>query len=252
MNPSNSKGVTTAKLGDQRLFAEYRFFDAPGRSVGFAFVPKFPGYSNPTQDELTSQGVTTAVLLGDSQVDFTTLLTTEFWPATTIRVRLDAGYTYRTEGFAPELPYAVSLGYANPRVDLDLKVRGNVSLSGTRDSTDASLAVLRAAFQGSDYAYSDTPWVMIFQPNAEFWVTPRIGLGFDFAYSALGNNSSRFTEFGVSITFREATTRRRARTTFQEVDIGTDQESGVFQGEIQGKPAPEEAPTDSGPPDQEF
>lgn len=251
MNPSNSKGTALSKLGDQRLFAEYRFYDAPGRSVGFAFVPKFPGYANPTEEQLTQQGVTTTVLLGDSQVDFTTLLTTEFWPSTTIRARLDAGYTYRTEGFSAEIPYMVSLGYANPRVDLDVRVKGNFSMGGGDTSSDSNLAVLKAAFENSNYAYSNTPWVAVIQPTAEFWVTPRIGLSFDFSYSLFGKDSARFVSYGAGISFREATTQNRPRKTFQEVDIGTDQEAGMFQGEVQGKPMPEESGDNTGG-DEEF
>lgn len=248
LSPLNTTGIASSKLGDQRLFVEYRFYDAPGKSVGFAFVPKFPGYSNPTSDELAAEGITTAVLFGDAQVDITTLLTTEFWPSSTIRTRFDTGYTYRTEKFAAEVPYLASMAYVNPRIDLDFRIRGNFSLAGS--TADTSLASLRSAFANSKYVYSDNPWVLILQPSAEFWLTPRFALGFNFNYAALGNNSAHFTEFGLNFTFREASTLRKRRGTFKEVDIGTDQENGMFQGEIQGKPESRDATPESA--DEEF
>lgn len=235
VNPAGKQGVSATKLGDQRLFVEYRFFDSLGKSLGLALVPKFPGYTNPTVDELSEQGVTTAVLVGDAQIDFSVLLTSELWPSDVVRIRLDGGMTIRTDAFANEMPFMVSVGYVNPRVDLDLKVRGNASLGSTAANTDTTIEPLRTAFAHSDYAFSDTPWTIILQPTAEFWFTPQWAIGAEFAFSALGNNSARFRGFGFGLTFREAQAKRVIPKTFKEVDLSTDQESGVFQGELQEK-----------------
>jgi hypothetical protein len=224
-------GTTDSKtqFGDQRIWAEYRFVDGSGYSIGSAFVPKFAFYKNPKSSEIKT-GQT--VLMGDSQVDLTWLVTTEFWPSRFFRLRGDIGYNYRTDDYGSEIPFLISAGFANPRIDLDFKIRGNTNSTSVTSST-ADIQKLRTAFRNSDYALSQNPSHLILNPTAELWVSSNIAMLGNFSYSISGAQSARFHEFGIGLIFRESETKRRPKTSFKEVDLSTDQESGQFPGEIQ-------------------
>lgn len=222
--------------GDQFLFFEYRAYDKPGASVGGAFMLKFPGYSNPTYEEFKAANEGHTVLFGDGQTDITALLTGEYWPSKILRLRLDSGLTFRTEQYSAEVPIQAAFGIVTPQVELDLRFRGNLTLRTDQfDSASNGLDKLRAAFGNSAWAYSSNPWVFSINPSVEVWLSPKWALGFDYAYSLLGNRAPYYQSAALSLTYRWAKSVRKSTRTFHEVDIGTDQESGQFQGEIQGK-----------------
>jgi hypothetical protein len=255
LNPqAGGPGVSQNKLGDQRVFTEFRFFDRPGRSIGLSFVAKFPGYKNATSAEVTAAGkAARVVLVGDAQLDFSPMLTTEFWFTSTMRTRFDVGYTMRTTQFANEIPAMLSVGYANPRIDLDLRFKAYKTLAGASVTVDGAEdgADVKAAFANSDWAFARNPWALIVQPVVEFWITPSLAATFDANLSLVGNNSAHFREFAIGIAMRRAETRSRKPRTFQEIDIRTEQEEGYFPGEIQGAPPARQRPIAPGA-DEEF
>ncbi|MBS1985707.1 MAG: hypothetical protein JST16_16225 [Bdellovibrionales bacterium] len=252
LNPATGTGVSDSGFGDQYLFAEYRFFDEPGSSLGVAFVPKFPGYKNPTIAELVAANKNRVALLGDAQVDFTTLMTSEFWPSNSVRIRADFGYTMKTESLPSEIPFLFAGAYVNPKVDLEFRVRGNFSMGGTDPTADADTATIKSGMAGSDYVYANAPWTVVMQPAIEFWVSPSMGLTADYSYAVMGNHSPHYQEMAIGLMFREAKIVKKSKRTFREVDIGTDQEAGQFQGETNNAPAaPQGTPTES-PRDEEF
>jgi hypothetical protein len=223
-----SKGRTV--LGDQSIFAEFRVLDEPGSSLGFAAVIKIPGYSNPTLAEFNQTGENRVILPGDAQTDTSLLLTTEYWAGTNLRFRADAGYTIRLDGYAPELPYNVSVGVVNPKMDFELRLRGNLS-AGEGEANDADTQALREAFGNSNYAYSPNPWTMVIEPSVELWISAKSAISFQYSYSLMGNNSPSFHAMGIGYIYRWAETRNRVRKTFNEVPIYTDQEAGKFEGD---------------------
>jgi hypothetical protein len=222
--------------GDQFFFGEYRFYDEPGASVGGAFVLKFPGYSNPTFQEFQASGSSLAILMGDAQTDVTGLITGEYWPSQVVRGRIDTGYTFRTEQYSAEIPFLASIAFVTPKIEVDLKVRGNFTLRTDKfQSSSDGADELKKAFGGSDYAFSANPWIFVINPTVEMWVSPKWAVGFDYSYPLFGNRAPFYQNIALSLTYRWAKSARRNQKTFREVDIGTDQESGQFQGEIQGK-----------------
>jgi len=214
-------------LGDQSLFAEFRVLDEPGSSLGFAAIAKIPAYSNPTLLEIAETGEDHTILPGDAQLDTTLMLTTEYWLGTNLRMRADAGYTLRLDGYAPELPYNVSVGVVNPKMDFELRLKGNFSL-GAGEENDADTQAIRDAFANSDYAYSPNPWVMVIEPYVELWISAKTAINLQYSYSLMGNRSPAYHAMAAGFVYRWAETRSRPRKTFKEVPIGTDQEAGKF------------------------
>ena len=228
---SDSAGtVKRTVLGDQSIFAEFRVLDEPGSSLGFAGVIKIPGYSNPTLLEFQDSGAARVILPGDAQTDASFLITTEYWAGSNLRFRGDAGYTVRLDGYAAELPYNVAVGIVNPKMDFELRVRGNLS-AGKGEANDADTQTLRDAFGNSDYAYSPNPWVMVIEPAVELWISAKSAITFQYSYSLMGNRSPSFHSMAAGYTYRWAETRSRPRKTFSEVPIYTDQEAGKFEGD---------------------
>jgi len=227
-------GVATQKkstLGDQSIFAEYRVLDEPGSSLGFATVIKFPVYGNPTLVQLLASDTPDHTILpGDAQTDASFLVTTEFWAGKNLRFRADTGYMTRLDGYAPELPFNLSIGIVNPKMDLEVRLKGNFSL-GTGEANNSETTAIREAFAFSDYAYSPNPWVMVIEPHIELWLSAKSAVTIQYAYSLMGNRSLSYHAMGVGYVYRWAETRNRPRKTFKEVPIGTDQESGKFEGD---------------------
>ncbi len=224
-----TRSLSASGLGDQRFWSEYRFYDEPGSSIGLGLVIKFPAYENKAA---TTGGL--ATFPGDAQTDYTALATAEFWPNETFRLRTNFGYTFRSEGFSDELPFLLSAGFVIPKFEIDLRIRGNLTLNS--DSfTDDTLSSLRSAFGNSDYVFSPDPRLVIVNPSVEFWINPTWAVGIDFQYALMGVHAPSFSQYGLHLTYRWAKTHRRQTRTFKEVDIGTDQESGTFQGEEQDK-----------------
>ncbi len=222
-------GRTT--LGDQAFFVEFRVLDEPGSSLGFAGVVKIPSYSNPTLLELTESSAPNNTLLpGDAQTDTTLLLTTEYWAGANLRLRADAGLTKRLDGYASELPYNLSIGVVNPKMDFELRLRGNFSL-GKGESNDTDTETIREAFSNSDYAYSPSPWVMVIEPNVELWLSAKTAVSLQYSYSVMGKNSPSYHAMSAGLIYRWAETHNSPRKTFKEVPIYTDQESGRFEGD---------------------
>ena len=229
-----SAELTKSALSDQRIFAEYRLIDEVGSSLGVALVAKFPGYNNPTVAELTASGDQSAILFGDGQTDLSMMATSELWFTPQIRSRFDIGYAYRTEKYAGEFPMLASLGFVTPKVEVDVRFRGNFT-AGNDGESNGSVPQLQTAFAKSQYALAVNPWVLCIQPSVEVWVNPKWALDFDYTYSLIGVNSPNFQNFRLGVTYRWAQTTVRRPRTFQQVDIRTNQEEGVFQGESQGR-----------------
>jgi hypothetical protein len=231
LNGNDGTSISRTALGDQILFSEFRVLDEPGSSLGFAGLVKVPAYSNPTLAELeASTDPTRTILPGDAQIDTTLMLTSEYWAGTNLRFRGDVGYTIRLDGYAPELPYNVSVGVVNPKMDLELRLRGNFAL-GAGIENDADAAQIRRAFADSDYAYSPNPWVMVIEPAVELWLSAKFAATFQYSYSIMGNRSPAFHAMGAGMIYRWAETRNRPRRSFREVPIHTDQEAGRFDGD---------------------
>jgi hypothetical protein len=60
--------------------------------------------------------------------------------------------------------------------------------------------------------------------------------------SVMGLESPNFQFITGGLTYRWSETHNRQRRSFREVDIGTDQEKGVFEGESSVPTEPEAAP----------
>jgi hypothetical protein len=238
--PSQASTYRKSGLSDQVVWSEFRFFDKPGASFGLAVIGKFPLYQNPTLEELDPDNPPPTAFLGDAQTDISTIVTSEFWPHFNLRLRTNLGYTYRASDFGGELPFFLSLGYVTPKIDIELRMRGNLALKSTSSivsESEQKLNDLRAVFQNSKYALSDNPWHLIFEPKFEFWISPSHAVQFRYSTSWMGNRSASFNEFSLGFVYRWAQKKLQRQKTFQQVDIRTDQEAGVFQGESQERSA---------------
>ena len=250
---SNSS-VTKFALADQIVFGEFRAVDTRGYSLGFATVVKFPAYKNITYDDLIASGDASTILLGDGQSDFSLLTTSELWLSPNLRSRLDAGLTFRTEGFAPELPLLVSLAYVNPKIEVELRITGNFPVRAAEEQTVPPPETVQAAFAGSQYALADAPWGLSIAPHLEAWISPKIAITADYSASLVGNRSPHFYRVAAGIVYRWSQTNRVQQKTFEQVDISTDQEEGTFEGEqqmerlrpkvVDPRPIKDEAPGD--------
>lgn len=238
-NPTQEFRVQKSGLSDNWVFSEYRYFDVPGGSMGFAIVAKIPSYKNPNLIELGSTDPAPSAFLGDGQTDLSLLATQEFWPAQIVRIKLDLGITQRFSGFSNEIPMLFGLGFVTHKIDFDLRFRGNFSLGSKRTTASelSDLNTLRSAFSDSKYALSQSPWNVQIQPSADLWISPSYALNFLYSYSIAGKDSAKFNEFALGITYRWAQKRSNQKKTFQQVDINTDQDAGVFQAESQGREA---------------
>lgn len=229
----NNTGIASESgLGDQRVFVEYRLVDEIGYSLGMASILKFPLYSNP--DPVTSTNPTAA--LGDAQTDFTVMGTGEKWFTNSIRTRVNLGLTFRTEGFATEIPFLVSVGFVTHRLDLDLKISGNFSLGN--DDFDSAQATIKGNFGASDYIFAENPMIVNLHPTIDFWITPKWGLNFEFKYSLMGERAPLFTQVTGGLSYRWAKINGKVKRSFKEVDIGTDQNKGLFDQEGNYQPSP--------------
>ncbi len=224
-------------LGDQTIFAEYRFIDGPGYSLGMSGLIKFPGYLNESITEAQEKGF--ALLPGDAQTDFGGMLSAEVWPTTTFRVQGDFGYLFRTQGFADHLIYQGSVAFVIPRVDLSFRLMGFHSIGngptpGTTFENEIT-TVQRDYFAGSAYAYASTPSLLMMSPKVEFWIGPEYAATATYTRTIMGTDAAKgsFLEFGFTYRFSER--KQNARRSFTEVGIETDQSSGVFEGELQEK-----------------
>lgn len=231
---SNDVGSPAEKSGlsDQRIFGEYRFYDKPGASIGGAIIVKFPLYSNPTYQSLQNSRASSVALLGDAQSDFSFLLTSEFWFVDNLRLRTDLGYTYRTEHYSGEFPFMGSVAYVSPRLDLDIKIAGNLSQKNDDfNPTTSEVDQVRALFGSSEYAYAKDPWVLFVNPTADIWLNKLWAFSVDYKQSLMGQNSPAFWEVRAGLIYRWASNAASRRRKVKEVDIDTDQEEGNFPGE---------------------
>ena len=238
LNLADEDGNTISKKGfsDQVIFSEYRFFDIPGASVGVATLVKFPFYENTTVSKFLDSGEGSTILIGDAQTDFSVMATSELWPSNFIRFRLDFGYTYRSDSFGAEIPYLISAGYVSKKVDIDLRLKGNFSLENDAIVADNSTAaensqLLQTAFGDSNYALSGNPSATKFETAISFWFDPLWGASASFEKSLRGKNSPQFWGIQFGLTYRFLEREERLKQTAREVDISTDQEKGVFEGE---------------------
>jgi hypothetical protein len=217
-------------LGDQRIFMEFRFHDQPGVSLGVAGIVKFPLYKNPTADELAATShPNEIVLFGDGQLDTSLLLCGEYWFTNVVRLRSDLGVNFRSQGYAPDLPYLLAIGFVTPKMDLDLRLKGNVPL-GT-GSNLVALAPVKTAFGGSDFALSPNARHLILNPSVALWMSPKLSFHFDFEMSLAGNHSANFTGFVFGLGYRWAKTKQDRPRTFQEVDIKKNLDGDRFEAE---------------------
>jgi len=234
-------------LGDQSVFAEFRIIDELGMSLGIGGVVKFPTYSNLSLVELNElDDPSRTLLLGDAQIDTTVYFTGEKWLGSSLRLRSDLGYTTRLDGYASEMPYLLSVGVVTPKMDLELRLKGNLSL-GEGIENDSDTQQIRAAFANSDYAYSSNPWIFVIEPAVELWVSAKMAITAQYTYSLMGNRAPSYHAFGAGFVYRWAETYSRSKRTYKEVPIFTDQESGKFDGDGSGAPESETIIIDSDP-----
>lgn len=244
---TSTQDISKSALGDQSVFAEFRFFDEVGHSLGFATVFKFPGYSNPTLKELNnSPDPSRTLLLGDAQIDTSFYLTGEKWLGSSLRTRANLGYTLRLDGYAPEIPYMFSIGVVNPKMDFELRFKGNKS-AGDGTANDSNTQQIRSAFANSEYAYSPNPWLFVIEPAVELWISAKAAITAHYAYSLMGNRAPSYHAFGVGLMYRWAETISRTRRTYKEVPIFTDLEAGKFEGEGGSTPESESLEIDVDP-----
>jgi hypothetical protein len=241
-------------LGDQRFFAEYRFFDVVGMSVGLMLMGKIPAYSNPSLAELSEDGKTSTVFLGDGQSDFGVGLSGELWPSETLRFRLNSGVQLRLESYPLQLPFLVSIAFVTPKLDFELRAVGSTNLGGQSEDT---LEELRNLAGGSKYALASRPWNFSLWPSVELWLGLSWALRVDYRISLTGQDSANYQRIGLGFVYRWAERRRVRPKTFQQVDIRTDHEAGVFQGEkqleaLEPKPKPQQPITEESSSDPEF
>lgn len=235
-------------LGDQVVFGEYRFLDGSGYSLGVAGLLKFPGYKNDTPQEAAAKDFT--LLTGDAQTDFGGMVTAEFWPAQVVRLQGDFGYLVRSQGFADQLIYQGTIGFVIPRVDLTFRMIGFTSIgSGPTPGSnfDFETKTLREDFfGGSNFAYSSKPNLLMMSPKVEFWIGPEYAVSASLTKTLRGKDAAKGNYFELGFVYRFAERRQKTRRNFTEVDIKTDQNSGVFEGELQEK---NQAPTK---PEQDY
>ena len=242
-------------LGDQSIFAEYRFVDGPGYSLGLSGLIKFPGYQNDTGAEA---GVSQAALLpGDAQTDFGGMLSSEFWPTTTLRVQSDFGYLFRTQSFANQLIYQGSVGFVIPRMDLSLRLLGYHSVGNgpaSGSSLAAELSEVRSYFGNSYFAYAGSPSLMMLSPRVEFWVAPEYAITSTYSRTLMGTEAAKGYQLEFGLVYRFTERKQRVRRNFTEVGIETDQSTGVFDGEVQEQQRKREqgSKNDSARPRQDF
>lgn len=228
--------ISKSSLSDQLMFMEFRFSDRPGSSLGIATMVKFPAYSNPTLTELqASADPSQTVLIGDGQIDFTVLLTSEKWLNNRWRLQADTGFTFRTDGYNSQLPFMVAAGFVTPKLDFNFQVKGMFAV-GAEQSEPSETQTVRAAFANSNWSLSPNPWLIILEPNIELWITSKWALTVNYSYTLMGNYAPAYNMFGAGFIYRWAQTKVQARQTFQEVPISTDQEAGKFGGESEGSP----------------
>jgi hypothetical protein len=249
LNDGTGSGVGKSGMGDQRIFAEFRFYDQPGTSIGLANVTKFSFYKVPTAQELAdSSNPTQTALLGDGQLDGSLLLTGEHWPIDVIRLRSDVGMNFRSQGYASEVIYQVGAGFVTPKMDLDLRVKGAFPVGAGGDFS--GLTAVKDAFAGSDFALSPNARQFILNPSLSLWLSPKASFHFDFEMSFAGKNSANFMGFVFGLGYRWAKTKPDRPRTFQEVDIHQNLDGNRFEAE-EGKskdepPKPREPVYDEG------
>ncbi len=230
LNDGIGDGFSDSKLGDQRIFTEYRFYDHPGSSLGLAGVVKFPLYKTPTAADLqASDDPSRTVLAGDGQLDAALLLCGEHWMNEVFRLRLDTGINFRTQAFASEIPYQLAVGFVTPKMDLDLRIKGNIPL-GQGDSLEG-LDEVKTAFAESHYALSPAARQLIVNPSVALWVSPTLSFHFDYEMSVSGKNSANFMGFIFGLGYRWAKTKTERPRTFREVDIRKNLEGDRFEAE---------------------
>ena len=231
LSPNVGDDLSSSSLSDQLFFLEYRFYDVPGSSVGLSTLIKFPLYSNTTLAALlASNNTSQTVLLGDGQIDYSFLLTTENWFGTTFRLQTNAGITIRTDGFAPQIPAMLSAGVVTPKMDFSLRVKGAFSL-GQGTENNADIQNLRNAFANSNWALSPNPWLIQVEPSILLWISSKWAIHLEYTQTLMGNNSPSFNHFGVGFVYRWAKTKTKFKRNFEEVPIWVDQEAGHFEGE---------------------
>jgi hypothetical protein len=228
---SNSEGKNA--FSDQVFFVEYRMFDVPGSSIGIAILGKFPLYENITSGKLNSTGKRSTVLLGDAQSDYSLMATSEVWPQKHFRVRGDFGYTYRSDDYSAEIPYQLGLAYVNMKLDLELRLKGNLSLDNDKlnpnDPSSKATVQVQNAFGGSQYALSGNPILHIFEVAGEYWFNPLWNLMASYSMPYKGNDAPKYWQCRFGLTYRWVERDQYIRRTIKDVDISTDQEKGKFE-----------------------
>lgn len=224
-------------FSDQVIFSEYRVADEVGYSLGIAALVKFPLYSNP---ENNSGNTLPLALMGDAQTDFTLMGTSEFWAKRNLKLYADLGFTFRSDEHATEFPYQVGATLVKLKWELGLKFLGNFSMGNDKvfnanDDVAQLARELRTSFGNSNYAFAENPVLHKYNLNGLFWATPNLAFHADWEQTISGKNAPKFYQFSLGLSYRLAFQNRARSKTYKEVDIDTDQESGVFDGELQEK-----------------
>lgn len=219
--------LTKSGLSDQFLYAEYRFADHAGYSLGFATVFKIPLYSVPS-----SAPTTPTLLLGDGQIDAAFLFTTELWFKRYFRVNWDFGYNFRTDDHASELPMYLGLQYVRPKFNVGLSLNGNISAKNDKTDKDPVSVQIRNFAGAGNYVFAQNPQILKLEVKGEYAFSYAWAANLRMTTALWGNSAPQQTIYNVGASYRfyEPETRRR---TYREVEIKTDDTDDVFEGELQ-------------------
>lgn len=232
-----SRVFSTNGFSDQNFFLEYRFYDEPGASIGFALVSKVPFYKNPSREELEDPKnggpFKKTAVLGDAQTDLTGLVTSEYWPGKSFRLRLDTGYLHRFEQFSTEIPAYVSAGFVTPKIDIDFRFRGSFSLKDNTYTADNPRRGDLKNYFLSDYALSQAPAGFAGELATEFWVTQKFAITADYRQSIMGRASPYFFSFSLGVMYRNAQTHKPTPRTFDEKSMDFEVDTSQFDDEME-------------------
>jgi hypothetical protein len=230
LKPTNTTLFSKSGPSDQFLFGEYRFYDYPGRSVGIASVVKIPAYPIPQK---IAEDSSSFLVLGDGQIDVTTLLTTEYWLTKNLKFYLDLGFTYRAEDHSSEIPYNTGLEFKFPRYTIGANLRGASSLKTDNTRSSKSSGLLHDLTGGTNYIFAENPTILIGKIYGEYALNHEWALSGKIENSMTGKNAPFFYTVGFGLSYRNFEYSRYIPRTAREVDIDTDDSGDEFEGEIQ-------------------
>ncbi len=230
LQPTGQNQTSKSGPSDQFLFAEYRFYDFPGQSIGLASVVKIPAYPIPQR---VDAGSSSFLILGDGQIDATALITTEYWLSRNLKFYLDTGFTFRAEDHSSEIPYNTGLEFKVPRYTIGANLRGASSLKTDSTRLSQSSGLFHDLTGGTNYIFAENPTLLIGKIYGEYALNHEWAISGKFENSMSGKNAPFFYIVGFGLSYRNFEYSRYMPRTARDVDIETDDSEDEFEGEIQ-------------------